>query len=451
MRRVAIVGGGVSGLAAAYYLGCKGIPCTLFESQPRPGGLIRTDRARGCLIEAGPDSWLAEKRWMRDFVEELGLGRQILGSNDRMRRTFVARKGRLVAMPDSMRLLAPSKPWQVATTSLLGPMAKARMAMEWFRRPVERGDRSVADFVRDHFGTEAVDYLAQPLIAGVYGASPELLSARQTIPRFVEYERRYGSILRGTFRNRHRTAGDSLFLTLRDGMGSLIEALERRVSGHCEIAHERVRDLRRCEGVWNLGTEGGAFAAETVILATPAHEASRLAATADSALAELLGRIDCLSSAVVALTYPGNDFGHSLGGFGFLVPSAEGGSIAACTWVNTKFAGRSPADTVLLRAFLTGRDADWALDAEDSAVSFRADRELRKWMGFRQIADGSRVYRWNKAMPVYTVDHDGLMRAIDQRLARLPGLLLAGNGYSGLGIPDCVRRSQRVAEAVAAM
>lgn len=450
MRRVAIVGGGVSGLATAYYLSCKGIPCRLFERQPRLGGLIVTDHAHGCLVEAGPDSWLAEKRWMRDFVEELGLGGQVLRSNDRKRRTFVARKGRLVAMPDSMRMLAPGKPWQIATTSLLGPAAKARMAVEWFRQPVERGDRSVADFVRDHFGSEAVDYLAQPLIAGVYGASPESLSARQAIPRFVEYERRYGSILRGTFKNRRRRTGESLFLTLRNGMGSLIEALERRLAGHCEIAHDRVRALRRGEGVWNLETEDGSVAADTVILATPTHEASRLAATADAALAELLGRIDCLSSAVVALAYPGNGFGHSLGGFGFLVPSAEGGSVAACTWVSTKFDGRSPAETVLLRAFLTGRAADWALAADDSAVSHRTDRELRRWMGFQPAPVGASVYRWKKAMPVYAVDHDGLMRAIDKRLVGLPGLLLAGNGYAGLGIPDCVRRSQRIAEAVAA-
>ena len=450
MKRVAIVGGGVSGLATAYYLSCNGIACNLFESRPRLGGLICTDRSHGCLIEGGPDSWLAEKRWMRGFVEELGLGDQVLGSNDRRRRTFVARNGRLVALPDSMRMLAPSKPWQVATTSLLSPAAKARIALEWFRRPVELGDRSVADFVRDHFGPEAVDYLAQPLIAGVYGAAPESLSARQVIPRFVEYERRYGSILRGTFKNRRRKAGESLFLTLQDGMGSLIDALERRVARHCEITHVCVRHLHRDERGWNLVLDEGSFAADTVILATPAHAASRLAATADTTLAELLGRIACLSSAVVALAYPRNGFSHPLDGFGFLVPSAEGGSIAACTWVDTKFDGRSAADRVLLRAFLAGSAADWALDAEDRSVALRADRELRQWMGFQQTPAGSMVYRWETAMPVYAVDHEALVRAIDERLSRLPGLLLAGNGYSGVGIPDCVRRSQRIAEAVAA-
>ena len=187
-----------------------------------------------------------------------------------------------------------------------------------------------------------------------------------------------------------------------------------------------------------------------MILATPAHEASRLAASADGALAELLGRILYHASAVVALSYPRAHFGHPLKGFGFLVPRAEGGSIAACTWVSTKFDGRSAPDKVLLRAFLTGGAADWALEAEDSSVVRLADRELRKWMGFQDALAGSRVYRWEKAMPAYAVGHERLVRSIDERLERLPGLLLAGNGYTGLGIPDCIRRSQRIAEAVAA-
>ncbi len=449
MRRIAIVGGGVSGLAAAYYLSRRGIPCKLFESRSRLGGLVRTDRAHGCLVEGGPDSWLAEKRWMRDFVEELGLGRQVIGSNDKRRRTFVARKGRLVAMPDSMRMLAPAKPWQVATTSLFGPVTKALMALEWFHRPVEREERSVADFVRDHFGREAIDYLAQPMTTGVYGATPEFLSAQQVIPRFVEYERRYGSILRGTFKNRHRRPAGPLFLTLRDGMGSLIGALERYVERDCEIVHSPVRELHRTKGGWNLHLDEASCAADVVILATPAHEASRLAASADGALAELLGRILYQASAVVALSYPRAHFGHTLNGFGFLVPRVEGGSIAACTWVSTKFDGRSAPDKVLLRAFLTGGDADWALDAQDGSVVGQADREVRKWMGFQNALAGSRVYRWEKAMPAYAVGHAQLVRSIDERLERLPGLLLAGNGYSGLGIPDCIRRSRTIAEAVA--
>ena len=448
MKRVAIVGGGVSGLSAAYFLARRGIPSTLFESRPRLGGLVRTDRAHGCLVEAGPDSWLAEKRWMRRLAEELGLGDRILGSNDGSRRTFVARKGRLVALPDSMRLLVPAKPWQVATTRLLGPAAKARMALEWFRRPVEREDRTVAEFVRDHFGGEAVEYLAQPMTAGVYGAPPENLSARRVLPRFVEYERRYGSVLRGAFRNRRPPAGPR-FLTLRDGMASLTGALERRAAGLCQFERGRVLELRRAGSAWNLRLDGAARAADIVILAMPADEASRLVRSEDGTLADLLVGIPYSSSVVAALAYAEPDFGHPLDGFGFLVPRAEGGPVAACTWVGRKFDGRAAPGKVLLRAFLTGANAEGVMESEDAAVIRTVDGELRRWLAHRGSPEGGSVYRWRSAMPEYRVHHERLARSIDGRLEALPGLLLAGNAYEGLGIPDCVRRSERIAEAVA--
>ncbi len=446
MKGVAIVGGGVSGLAAAYYLSRHHIPCTLFEREARTGGLLQTERVHGCLVEAGPDSWLAEKRWMRSLVEELGLGGQVMGSNDRLRRTYIVRNGRLVPLPDSMHLLVPAKPWQVLTTRVFGPATKARMLAEWFHRPRERPDRSVAEFVRDHFGTEAVNRLAQPMMAGVYGAQPEDLSARQVLPRFAEYERRYGSILRGLVRHRGRRSPDPLFLTLRDGLGALVGALQRRIEGHCEIVHRAVLQIRRHGCRWRLGLDGETFEAAAVILAVPAHEAGRLLQSTAPGLTGDLGAIPYSSSAVVALAYPSEDFRHPLDGFGFLVPGIERARVAACTWVGTKFDGRAGPGRVLLRAFLTGSRAEDVMRAEDEGVVRAVDSELRGWMGFDTQLIGSRVYRWPRAMPAYGVGHDRLVRSIERRLLALPGLLLAGNGYSGLGIPDCIRRSREVAE-----
>ncbi len=450
MKRVAVVGGGISGLAAAYYLGREGIPCTLFEREPLTGGLVRTERAHGCLIEAGPDSWLAEKRWMRSFVDDLGLGSEVVGSNDRRRRTFVVRDGRLLPLPDSMRMLSPAKPWQVLTTRLFGTATKARMALEWFRRPSEQPDRSVADLVRDHFGPEAVAYLAQPMMAGVYGVQPEELSAAQVMPRIVEYERRYGSILRGTFRARRRQPDGPLFLTLRDGLGSLVDALERQIAAHCEIVRSAVLRVDRSDSCWILRLDGASVEADEVILAVPAHEAGRLLHAAAPGLAADLGAIRYSSSAVVALCYSRPDFAHPLDGFGFLVPSAERAGVAACTWVNTKFDGRSDPGRVLLRAFLTGDRAEAAILAGDGDSADSVEAELRRWMGLKAPPLGSRVYRWPGAMPAYGLGHAELVRSIGERLRNLPGLLLAGNGYTGLGIPDCVRRSQELAGTVAA-
>ena len=448
MKQVAIVGGGVSGLSAAYYLGRKGVASRLYEKRSRLGGTILTERLEGCQVEAGPDSWLAEKAWMLDFVQDIGLGSQVIGSNDSRRRTFVVRGGRLVPLPESMRLLAPAKPWQVATTPLLGLPAKLRFATEWFRRPAVHADRSVADFVRDHFGDEAVEYIAQPMLAGVYGSPPERLSADQVIPRFVDYERTHGSILRGVFASRERNPPSPLFLTLRGGMGSLVAALEHAVAGTCEIVHDEVQSLERSSNGWHLHCAERSEVSDTVVLATPTHEAGRLLGTTAADLARRLEAIHYTSSVVVGLVYPASEFGHPLNGFGLLVPRMEQGRLAACTWVNTKFAGRVPVDRVLLRAFLAGDAAERALQASEDSIVAEADSELRKWMGFRPAPAAGGAYRWDRLMPRYSVGHAVRIRELEDRARHLPGMHLAGNGYEGLGIPDCVRRSERIAAAI---
>lgn len=449
MRRVAIVGGGVSGLSAAYYLGRHGIPCTLIEREQRLGGIIRTERFGDCLVEAGPDSWLAEKAWMLELVRELGLGDQLVGSNDAERRTYVLRRGRPVPLPDSMRLLAPSKPWQAVTSSLFGAATKVRMAGEWFRRPETRPERSVAEFVDDHFGREAVEYIAQPMLAGVYGSPPEDLSADSVIPRFVEYERRHGSLLRGAWKNRHRRPDGALFLTLREGMESLTDALRRHLPANCEVVTDEVLAVQPGAAGWRVQAEGGAWEATDVIVATPACEAGRLLASVDAALAELLASIVYTSSVVVGLVYPQDRFDHALDGFGLLIPRAEGGSLAACTWMNTKFADRAGEGKVLLRAFLGGEAAERALGESDESVRELADAELRRWMGFGAALLEARSYCWPSAMPQYAVGHATKVSAIGEGLVRHPGLHLAGNGYAGLGVPDCVRRSERIARSIA--
>lgn len=449
MKRVAIVGGGISGLATAYYLGRSGIACTLFEERARLGGLIRTEEAGGCLVEAGPDSWLAEKAWMLELIRELGLGDQVVGSRDEQRRVFVVRDGRLRAVPESMRLFAPAKPWQLATTRLLSVRAKALLATEWLRRPAVFDERSVADFALDHFGSEVLEYLAQPMLAGIYGSPPDRLSADEVIPRLVEYERLHGSVMRGAFRNRHRRPRGPLFQTLRDGLQSLVTRIEDAIRPTCEIVHERALQVTTSGSDWQVRSAGKAGDFKHLVLATPAHEAGRLLGETASGLADLLNRIRYTSSVVTALVYPAADFGHSLNGFGLLVPRREGGSLAACTWVNTKFAGRAPADKILLRAFLAGESADRALRSDSDEVLSEADAELRRWMGFRPSLTTGIVRRWERTLPQYAVGHKDLVVRLEDTARRFRGLHLAGNGYTGLGIPDCIRRSQRIAEDIA--
>ncbi len=450
MRPVAVVGGGISGLAAAHYLLGHGLVPVVVERRDRLGGVIRTDRFGTCLAEAGPDSWLAEKRRMLGLVDELGLAGEVIGSRDGARRTFVVVDGRLVALPRSMRLLAPANPAELLSTGLFGPIAKARMALEWLRRPMRQPERSVADFVLDHFGEQALERLAQPLLAGVYGAAPEELSADFVIPRFVEYERRHGSILRGVFKNRGRGPRRSLFQTLRGGMESLVAALRRRLDPSCRFVRGEVRSLRWDRDSWLLGLAGGEIEASAVILAIPACDAAPILRSLDPRLAQLVGQIPYKSSVVAGLVYAAGGFEHPLDGFGLLVPRTERASLAACTWVNTKFSDRAGAGKVLLRAFLSGAPAEAALVRKDGATIARAHRELARWMGLAAEPEAARAYRWPRAMPAYRVGHRSLVERIGAVLQGHPGLHLAGNGYDGLGIPDCVRRSRRVASVIAA-
>src|SRR5436190_7759870 len=237
---IAIVGGGISGLSAAYYLGKAGIPSTLIEKRPRLGGVIQTERIEGCLVEGGPDSFLAAKPWAMDLIRDLGLEGEVIGSNDHLRKTFIRKRGRMVAMPDGLQFLVPTRIAPILTTPLFSWTTKARMALECFRRPptAPRGDCSVSEFVAEHYGREAVDYLAEPLLAGVYGGTPESLSVASVLPRFVELESKYGSLSKGILAERKSASpAGPIFRTLKNGLGSLVEALGRSIQSKVNVLH----------------------------------------------------------------------------------------------------------------------------------------------------------------------------------------------------------------------
>ena len=449
MRRALIVGGGISGLAAAYYLHRRGITSTVVERRARLGGVIRTDMFGGCVLEGGPDSWLTEKRAMLGLVDELGLGSEVVGSNDHQRKTYVVVGGRLVPLPPSMRLIAPADPSELLSTPLFSAATKLRMALEWMRRPADRPERSVADFVRDHFGQVAVERLAQPLLAGVYGSPPEDLSADVILPKLVAYERRYGSVLKGLFKSRGQRPATPLFQTLKGGMGVLVRTLRRALEPACRFVRDEAVGLRRSGDGWTLTLAGGRLESHSVILAVPACDAVAVLESADPDLARLVGRVGYTSSVVAGLVYRERSFTHPLDGFGLLVPRAERASVAACTWVNTKFDGRAGPDRVLLRAFLAGPPDAPVLGEPQGRLLARAHGELRQWMGLVGGPSRGRVYRWHRTMPCYAVGHRALVERIASAAAKHAGLYLAGNAYDGLGIPDCVRRSRRIAKAAA--
>ena len=454
MNRVAVIGGGISGLSAAYFLSKAGVPCTLIEERPRLGGVILTDNVDGTLIEAGPDSFIARKPWAMELIRELGLADQVIGSQDHTRKTFVVRRGRFIPLPAGLQFLAPTKLWPVLTTSLFSWKTKMRFGAEYFQRPsITDKDRSVAEFVREHYGEEVDRYLAQPLLAGVYGGSSEKLSANSTLPMFVKLEHQYGSLSRGILAERsrqsHNDEGGSLFLTMRNGMQQLIDTLAGRIEGSVGRVNTTVVGLERRKTAFRLLlSDRSPIEVEHVIAAVPAYRVADLVTALDAELGETLRSIPYHSSITAALLYARKTFDHPLNGFGFLVPASENRNLAACTWVNTKFAHRAAPDAVFLRGFVAADQAELRWDESDEELASLAHGEISSLMGFGASPRTVRVHRWRRAMPQYEVGHHKRLDAIEGRVKNLPGLHLAGNGYTGIGIPDCVRRSRRIVERI---
>ena len=453
MCSVAIIGGGISGLSAAYYLSKAGIPSTLIEARPRLGGVIQTERIQDCVVEAGPDSFLSVKPWAMDLLRELGLESEVIGSNDHQRKTFIRRHGRMVELPDGVQMLVPTKILPMAASSLLSWPAKFRMALEYFRRPGAEPDhdRSVAEFVQEHYGREAVDYLAEPLLAGIYGGDPGELSVASVLPRFVELERKYGSLTRGVLAERAAAKGPRapLFRTLRDGLGSMVAAVSRAIAGRTTLVHHAVEIVQRTDSGFRLRAAGDWLEAQHVILACEAHRAAPLMSALDGQTAALLGSIGYSSSMTIALGFDRNAVRNQMHGFGFLVPKRERRKLLAATWVGNKFPNRVPESMAVLRCFLGGSGGDATLTQSDSAVLAAVRGELRDMTAITAEPLFARVYRWPHSMAQYTVGHSDRIREMEARLRLIPGLFVAGNAYHGIGVPDCVRMGKEAAEQIA--
>ncbi len=443
-HKVLIVGGGISGLSAAYYLSKAGIRPTLIEKAPQPGGVIQTTVRDGCILEAGPDGFMAAKPWAMDLIRELGLADQIMGSNDHSRVTYIVKHGKLVPLPDGLMMMVPTKIMPLVATRLFSWPAKIRMGLDLFRGPKgPQPDRSVYDFLMDHYGHECIDYLAEPLLAGVYGGDPRQMSVNSVLARFVEIESKYGSLTRGVLAapKPPKTSGPKSFLwTLKRGLGHLIEALEPSA----DILHATVETVERDGEGFRVRANGDWLDAEQVVVATPAGDGGKLLKTTNAELADLLAAIPYTSSITLALGYRKDTFDHPLNGHGFLVPKLERKYLMGCTWVGNKFNNRVPDDMVLLRCFIGGD----GLALSDGSLVENARAELRGIMGLQAEPVFSSIARWPNAMAQYTVGHQKRVERMEAILGTIPNLYLAGNAYRGIGIPDCVKMGKEAAQRI---
>ncbi len=455
MPRVVVIGGGIAGLSAAYYLAKGGLASTIVESRPRLGGVIETLSVEGCTIEAGPDSFLAIKPAAFDLLRELGLEEQVIGSNDHLRKTFVRKRGRLIALPDGLMMMVPTRILPLLTTRLVGWPTKLRMGLELLRAPKPAAaDQSVAQFVEEHYGVEAVEYLVEPLLSGVYGGDPRELSVTSVLPRFVELANRYGSLTRGVLAERAKAAkarshapAAPLFRTLKGGLGQMVAAVESAIAGKAEVRRGRAQAIERAVEGFRVRIEGDWLAADQLVVACEAHSGAMLLQGLDAPLAELLGAVPYTSSMTVALGFDSTDFPHPPVGFGFLVPKSERRRLMACTWVGTKFSHRVPEGKVVARCFMAGCD-EAAMAEPDDTVIPAIVRELQEIAGMAATPRFARVFRWPRSMAQYTVNHAARLAAIEARVASIPGLHLAGNAYEGIGVPDCIRLGRRAAEGI---
>ncbi len=469
MRRIAVVGGGISGLTAAYTLAQargRGVPISefLIEGSDRLGGVIRTDLLEGFVLEGGPDSFISEKPEAASLCYELGLGDSMIGSNDEGRQTYILHKGSLVPLPEGLMLLTPTRVWPVFSSPLLPLGSKLMVATEWFVTPTKPrdADESIAAFVRRHFGNAMLDNIVEPLLAGVYGGDAKSLSVESVLPRFREMEHRYGSLIRGAsavrrqrkkaVRSRARGEPDfsSLFVTLRGGLGELVKALETRLDPSRVHLGQRVVAVDRVDRQWNspyrVCCEGGqTYEADALVLALPVYECANFFASLKADFAEIFRAIPYSSAITVNLGFDEEVAAKLPPGFGFLVPRKEPSRLLACTFVHNKFPHRAPEGKALLRCFLGGTRDPEVFELSNNEIMLRIRQELRAILGVDALPLFSRISRWPSAMAQYTVGHGDKIVRIMNLIQKYPRLYLAGNAYSGIGISDCIRTGRDAA------
>ncbi len=428
---------------------------TILERGEHLGGPLRTIVRDGFVMETGTDSFLTEKPWAAQLASRLGLESELIPTRAEFRKTYVVRGGRLVEIPVGFSLLAPMHLWPVITSPLFSPWGKLRMALEpMIPKRAAASDESLASFVTRRLGGEVLARVAQPLAGGIYTADPSELSMRATMPRFVEMERRHGSLMRGmraaeTARAQQRgTSGArwSLFLTLRGGVSTLANTLASRLEGSIRRGAD-VATVERADDAWRITLANGSHVeADAMICAAHAYTAARLLRRIDSSLADHLGYLTYASAATVNLTWRVADFPKAPDAFGFVVPSIERRKIIAGSFSSLKFEGRAPEGFVLARVFLGGvLQTDMMKLSDDEMVTAARD-EFRALLGVTAAPGMTEVQRWPAAMPQYAVGHLDRVAKIEEAAARIPDLFLAGAAYRGVGVPDCVHSGENAAE-----
>ncbi|MBI3802112.1 MAG: protoporphyrinogen oxidase [Deltaproteobacteria bacterium] len=460
-----MVGGGIAGLAAAHRLvelsreREQPLRFTMLEASGRLGGTIGTEKRDGFLLELGPDSFISEKPWALALCRRIGLERELIGTRDEHRATFVVHKKKLEPLPEGFMLLAPTKFGPLLRSRLFSWPGKLRMGFDLLLpRAGQQADESLGAFVRRRLGREALERVAQPLVGGIYTADPDRLSLAATMPRFLQMERDQRSVIYAMWRASRKKPQEaknasgarwSLFVTLRDGMQQLVDTLTARLSLGTVRHHCAVTAVKSVGENWQVDCEDGSvLQADGVVLATPAFQTAPILRALDAELAKQLSSIAYSSAATVSVAYRREQVPHPLNGFGFVVPRIENRAIIACTFSSVKYPGRTPEGYALLRAFVGGSLQEELFNLDDTEMEHVVRQELSQLLGVQTAPLFVRIARYPRSMPQYVVGHLRLIDEIERKIAAYPGLALAGSAYRGVGIADCVRGGEAAAEAV---
>jgi oxygen-dependent protoporphyrinogen oxidase len=479
-KRIAVIGGGASGLAAAHRLielsndGPHDFNVTLFEASNSPGGVAETRRIGEYLVETGPDMFITNQPAATNLCQRIGLSDELIPTESAHRGSLVLRKGKPVRIPEGFMLISPAKVWPVLTSPIFSPLGKLRMSLEYLLpRRKEQTDETLAAFVKRRFGKEAFDRLIQPLVGGIYTADPEKLSLQATLPRFLEMERQHRSLIIASRMQAAERENDpegggaryGLFTSPRGGMSVLFNRLAEVINEQAEVRlGERVTavSLNPAGGYCVTLESGSQHEFDGVVVALPAFHAAGILTPGETTaevdqqttewmaeLTELLRGIEYSSAAVVVSGHRLADVEHPLDAFGLVIPAIERRKVLAVSFTSRKFPGRAPEGRILLRTFVGGALQPEILGQTDEGIVQTVQQELQSILGVRGEPDFMEVCRYERSMPQYHLGHCERVTRIGELASELPGLELAGNAYSGVGIPDCVLSGESAAERMA--
>jgi oxygen-dependent protoporphyrinogen oxidase len=475
VKRIVVIGSGVTGLAAGYALkekveGDKDVEFLVLEKDDKPGGQIETVLEDGYVLEGGPDCFISEKPWAFEFASKVGLDDELVSTVSASGGTYILKKGKLVRMPEGVMMMIPTKFKPFIKTKLISWPGKIRAAMDVFipRRKNLDEDEALSSFVRRRLGQEILDVLAEPLIGGIHASDPDTMSLASTFPRFLKMEKDDRSLIMAMMKSKKKMAKMmkdkpapdpsappkkrwTMFVSFKNGMQTLTDAMAKALGQDVLKLKTEVQRIEKItvpggKTAYKLQVKGvGELEADAVVLTSLAYQTAALVEPFDPELAKPLSEINSVSSATVCLAYRAEDIPRELDANGFLVPRVENRTLMASTWTTTKWPNRNPEGFVLLRAFVGGAFNQEIVDKKDEEILTMIKSDLKDIMGITAEPVKTRIFRWKKSMPQYTMGHPERIAKINERVASHDGLFIAGASYGGVGIPDCMNNGRNAA------